>query len=193
MAGRDECDGHLIPRTLSCYLLIEGKHHEHLIWSCWHSYSLFHQAVHPNNKLGTLIHDLKQFTSVFATPIHQSVPHIYVSALAFAPTSSVIYELCRQFPQSVRLRQGRMADWPRLVSVFTGHSGGVNAVAISPDGSLVVSGSDDETIRFWNAATGAAIGEPLTGHSDRIRAVAFSPDGTRVVSGSYDETVRVWS
>src|ERR1700733_12662633 len=147
MAGRDECDGHLIPRTLSCYLLIEGKHHEHLIWSCWHSYSLFHQAVHASDKLGTLIRDLKQFTSIFATPIHQSVPHIHVSALAFAPASSVIYKQCRQFPQSARLRQGQMADWPRLVRVYTRHFGWVNAVAISPDGTLMVSGSNDETVR----------------------------------------------
>src|ERR1700733_8567058 len=158
MAGRDECDGHLIPRTLSCYLLIEGKHHEHLIWSCWHSYSLFHQAVHASDKLGTLIRDLQQFTSVFATPIHQSAPHIYVSALAFAPTSSVIYELCRQFPQSVRLRQGRMADWPPLVTVYTSHSNGVNTGAISPDDSLVVSGSGDQIIRFWDTMTGADSG-----------------------------------
>ena len=149
--------------------------------------------MHASDKLGTLIHDLKQFTSVFATPIHQSAPHIYVSALAFAPTSSVIYELCRQFPRSVRMRQGRMVDWPRLVRVFTGHFDGVNAVAISPDGSLVVSGSGDQTVRFWNAATGMAIGEPLTGHSNWVNAVAFSPDGTRVVSGSDDQTVRVWS
>jgi len=68
------------------------------------------KALCASDELGALIRDLKQFTSVFATPIHQSVPHIYVSALAFAPTSSVIYELCRQFPQSVRLRQGRIAD-----------------------------------------------------------------------------------
>jgi len=72
-------------------------------------------------------------------------------------------------------------DWPRLVHVFNGHSDIVRAVAISPDGSLVASGSDDTTIRFWSTSTGAAIGEPLIRHSGGVTAVAFSPDGTRRV------------
>ena len=75
-----------------------------------------------SDELATLVRDLKQFASVFAAPIHQSAPHIYISALAFAPMSSVMHGLCRQFPKTVRLRQGRMVDWPRLVHVFTGHT-----------------------------------------------------------------------
>ena len=86
-----------------------------------------------------------------------------------------------------------MVDWPRLVHVFTGHTKDVNAIAVSPDGNLVVSASDDETIRFWSTATGAPVGEPLRGHTDWVRTVAFSPDGTRIVTGSDDATVRFWS
>jgi len=140
-----------------------------------------------------IIRDLKQFTSVFATPIHQSAPHIYLSALAFVPTSSVLHILCQHFLKMVVLRQGRMVDWPRLVHVFTGHTRDVNAIAISPDGSLVVSASDDHTIRFWSTATGAPIGEPLQGHTNAVTAVAFSPDGMCIASGSQDNTVRLWS
>ncbi len=84
-------------------------------------------------------------------------------------------------------------DWPRLVHVFTGHTRDVNAIAISPDGSLVVSASDDHTIRFWSTATGAPIGEPLQGHTNAVTAVAFSPDGMCIASGSQDNTVRLWS
>ena len=141
----------------------------------------------------SVICDLKQFTSVFATPIHQSVPHIYLSALAFVPTSSTLYILCQHFLKMVILRQGRMVDCPRLVHVFTGHTDLVNAIAKSPDGSLVVSASDDHTIRFWSTATGAPIGEPLHGHTKGVTAVAFSPTGTCIVSGSCDNTVRLWS
>jgi WD40 repeat protein len=66
-------------------------------------------------------------------------------------------------------------------------------VAFSPDGRQVVSGSglDDNTVRLWDAATGAAL-QTLKGHSGQVNSVAFSPDGRQVVSGSYYNTVRLW-
>jgi WD40 repeat protein len=68
----------------------------------------------------------------------------------------------------------------------------VVAVAISRDGTRIVSGSYDSTLRLWDARTGAPIGEPLKGHSGTVRSVAFSPDGARIVSGSSDNTLRLW-
>ena len=59
----------------------------------------------------------------------------------------------------------------------------MNAVAISPDGTTVVSGSSDKTVRVWNLKTGACE-KTLEGHSSSVNAVAISPDGTTVVSGS---------
>jgi len=55
----------------------------------------------------------------------------------------------------------------------------------------VASGSDDKTVRLWDAASGRAR-HKLEGHSDYVRSVAWSPDGGTVASGSDDNTVRLW-
>ncbi|KAF7326778.1 WD40 repeat-like protein [Mycena venus] len=62
----------------------------------------------------------------------------------------------------------------------------------SLDGNHIVSGSDDQTVRIWDAHTGLAVGEPLEGHTRSVNSVAFSPDGNHIVSGSDDQTVRIW-
>ncbi|KAG2033566.1 WD40-repeat-containing domain protein, partial [Suillus americanus] len=68
----------------------------------------------------------------------------------------------------------------------------VNSVSFSPDGTRIVTGSDDNTVRLWDAGTGEPVGEPLRGHTDLVRSASFSPDGTRIVTGSNDHTVRLW-
>jgi len=73
-----------------------------------------------------------------------------------------------------------------------GHQGSVTAVAVTPDGKRIVSGSDDHTIRVWDLETGAAIGGPIEGHKNLVTAVAVTPDGKHIVSGSDDRTIRVW-
>jgi WD40 repeat protein len=72
-----------------------------------------------------------------------------------------------------------------------GHDAPVDALAISPDGSRLVSGSYDKTIRVWGARSGEQL-VVLSGHTSVVRAVAISPDGRRIVSGSADDTMRVW-
>ena len=71
------------------------------------------------------------------------------------------------------------------------HSSHVWSVAFSPDGTKIVSGSHDETVRVWDAVTGT-LSNTLEGHSSDVTSVAFSPDGTKIVSGSKDKTVRIW-
>ncbi|OLT59008.1 WD40 repeat domain-containing protein [Moorena bouillonii] len=79
-----------------------------------------------------------------------------------------------------------------LLSTLIGHGDSVNAVAVTPDGTRVISGSSDNTVKVWNLNTGAEI-FTLKGHSARVHAVAVTPDGTRIISGASDHTVRVWS
>ena len=70
------------------------------------------------------------------------------------------------------------------VACTLGHSGSVNSVAISPDGQILVSGSDDKTITIWDLSTGQEL-RTLTGHSESVNSVAISPDGQILVSSSH--------
>ena len=79
----------------------------------------------------------------------------------------------------------------RETLTLKGHSEDVYSVSFSPDGKRIVSGSEDNTLKVWDAQTGK---ETLTlkGHSSSVNSVSFSPDGNRIVSGSTDKTVKVW-
>ena len=72
-----------------------------------------------------------------------------------------------------------------------GHSRSVYSVAFSSDGTRIVSGSGDKSVRIWDTSTGTELSR-LDGHSDAVSSVAFSTDGTRIVSGSRDKSVRIW-
>ena len=71
-----------------------------------------------------------------------------------------------------------------------GHTVNVQCVAALP-GGLLASGSDDKTVRIWNADTGAHVAT-LEGHGNAVHALAAFPDG-RLASGSWDKTIRLWS
>lgn len=68
------------------------------------------------------------------------------------------------------------------------------SVAFSPDGTCVVGGGYDGTVRIWkiDAEKGQLLPE-LKGHSGPVNSVSFSWDGKRVVSAGEDKTVRIWN
>ena len=95
------------------------------------------------------------------------------------------------------------------------HSSYIMSMAFSPDGTKIVSGSGDRTIKVWDISgaqdpsnrppspkltpvlacpAGALelLSEKTNAHSLTITSVAFSPDGTKIVSGSGDKTIKIW-
>jgi WD40 repeat protein len=71
------------------------------------------------------------------------------------------------------------------------HTSRIVSAAFSPDGTRVITGSEDATAKLWDVATGRLI-RTLDGHADHVTAVAFSGDGTRVLTGSRNGTIKLW-
>jgi hypothetical protein len=69
---------------------------------------------------------------------------------------------------------------------------GVFGVAFGPDGSLLATASEDNTVRLWAPLTGTPVGSPLRRHANTVRAVAFSPNGRLLASAAAEKTVLLW-
>lgn len=75
--------------------------------------------------------------------------------------------------------------------MFTGHTGSIKTVAVSPNGRLMASAGEDRSIMLWDIASGKRI-KKLTGHTGFIYSLSFSADSGVLVSGGADSTVCVW-
>ena len=76
--------------------------------------------------------------------------------------------------------------------ITQGHTDGIRAIAFDPHNRLLATGSEDQTIRLWDAGTGECLAV-LSGHTNWVRSIAFSPDGSLLASCSEDQTVRLWN
>jgi WD40 repeat protein/tRNA A-37 threonylcarbamoyl transferase component Bud32 len=143
-------------------------------------------------------------SKLIGAPLHHQDP---VMGVAFSPDGkTVVTQGLRRVPgedvafgpdgKSELARAGKTV---RLWEAGTGkaigpplqHQGPVMAVAFSPDGKTVITGSWDRTARLWEAGTGKAIGLPLQ-HQEAVNSVAFSADGRTVLTGSSDKMARIW-
>ncbi|PPQ93483.1 hypothetical protein CVT25_008477, partial [Psilocybe cyanescens] len=137
--------------------------------------------------------DIQKFVRIFGGAISFSTPHLYISALPFSPiTSRISAKFKGKFHRVLQIVGGQNKSWPVVQGVLKGHSKSVFSIIFSPNGKHIVSGSEDKTIRLWDAETGDLVHPPLEGHDDVVWSVAFSHDGKHIVSGSQDKTIRLW-
>jgi WD40 repeat protein len=106
---------------------------------------------------------------------------VSVSQSAGIPISLELENILHEAVQASRVR-----------FTMPGHTGTIWSTAYSPDGAIVATGSDDQTIKLWDALTGREL-RTLSGHRGSVEDVAFSPDGSRLASVSMDGTARLWN
>lgn len=79
----------------------------------------------------------------------------------------------------------------RVVRSFIGHTDGIYGLDLSPDGSHMVTASDDGTAKIWDTATGQELFS-LTGHIGWVDDAVFSPDGRLVATAGHDQMIKLW-
>ena len=101
-----------------------------------------------------------------------------------------LLELEQKLSQNNQQQKNNIPNFQHL-KTLKGHIKAVYSVAYSPDGTKIISGSYDNTIKIWDANTGQCL-KTLKGHSSNVKSIAFSPDGSRIVSGSSDACLKIW-
>lgn len=100
-------------------------------------------------------------------------------------------EANQQAPSRQTLRTLAQAGYAPGTALVLEHDIRTNAVTYSPDGTLLLTGAQDNVMRLWDAETGDLLQE-FTGHEGWIWDIAFHPDGTQAVTASGDNTLRLW-
>ncbi|MEM9543606.1 MAG: protein kinase [Cyanobacteria bacterium P01_E01_bin.42] len=80
----------------------------------------------------------------------------------------------------------------RCLRVFSGHDDTVTTVNFSADGNVLLSGSQDGTLRLWNVLSGECT-FIFEGHREAIAVAQLSADGRYMVSASTDGDCKVWA
>ncbi|KAH8797291.1 WD40-repeat-containing domain protein [Flagelloscypha sp. PMI_526] len=129
--------------------------------------------------------------SLFDTLPVKITSHLYLSSLALAEGAPIDDHWSCQFLALPRVTSQQLTI-NRYCQVVIQVGASVRTIALSPDGKHIVSGSDDTTVRIWDAESGKRL-HTLVGHTQSVNSIVFSPDGKRIVSGSEDRTVRIWN
>ncbi|KPJ09482.1 Lissencephaly-1-like [Papilio machaon] len=133
-----------------------------------------------------LIHNrLELFSCGLTTKVHCEVMEL----------ESKLSEAQKEFMEGAPARGKRTpAEWiPRPPEKFclTGHRATITKVVFHPVFSLMVSSSEDATIRVWEFESGT-YERTLKGHTDSVQDIAFDHHGKLLVSCSADMSIKLW-
>ena len=139
-----------------------------------------------------MVRDAERFILSNRAIIEQAPLQTYASALVFSPTESLTRKCYSdQLPAWLVRRPTIKGSWGNSVQSLEGHERVVTAIAFSPDGKFLATGSQDTEVRLWDPATGA-LHSTLQGHHGDVDGIAFSPEGHLASVSALDRTVRIW-
>lgn len=141
-----------------------------------------------------LEHELRSQLAVAATAYHEARYADTISklrAIRARPEHSRRREVLQSWMHlySKMRKTGLRSAWP--APEMAGHHGEVKALANSLQGTYLVSGGQDATIRVWDLSTAKAMRQ-FSGHAGSITALCMAQDQEHLVSGSEDATVKLW-
>ena len=133
--------------------------------------------------LSLIAADASRFSLTFADVISASAPHIYLSALPFAPPSSRVSKLYRdQFPRTIKVLHGEGVKWPAMrYAISTGDC--VYDISIHPDGRRLAAAMRSGVAMVFSMTTGESL-FPLSGHGGSVRTIAYGPSSKRIATGT---------
>ncbi|EIN12267.1 WD40 repeat-like protein [Punctularia strigosozonata HHB-11173 SS5] len=145
----------------------------------------------------SIIEDFLKFIRAFGVVIGSSAPHIYLSAIPFAPTRSQVRRLYEsKLPRRATVVCAGSSEWPALECTMDGNDN-VLCAEFSGDGKhilFVSPGLSCFDIHFWDAATGQPARRPVRcGTDDDVSSAAFSSKQHFIVVGLEDGTIQVWN
>ena len=150
------------------------------------------QSINSDHELTLFINNTLRFVSTFMIPISQRAPHVYLSALPFAPEEShVAKKFCPRVPNTLAITQGKPSQWPMVVFTAEHHNTPVQHVVFSLDESTFAS-ITSQTMYVCDSETGHRISGPFElPNYGKIYDACFSPDGKHILL-EFDSCAIVW-
>ncbi|MCS1406930.1 MAG: hypothetical protein M2R45_00086 [Verrucomicrobia subdivision 3 bacterium] len=114
-----------------------------------------------------------------------------VNGLVFSSDGATLYSAAGEPGLSGEIKKWNTTTGD-LLQTMSGHTDSIYSLALSPDGSLLATGSYDQQILLWNTAEGTR-SRTLSGHQGAVFDLDFRPDGKILASASADRTIKLWN